>query len=460
MNRNNKAFFTEPYLSNLAGWSEGKIQLDPFPRDGSFKNEDMRAAKDMIFGSWGDPGWSIDYMKDAYKAWMKMKTYWDKGPELKKQDSSLSQSQLKPDASLPPYECVVSAEIPKPLTNRLYPQLPSTTEVFPFVQLPDGYKITPLSVTEAVAICKDLPDPARSPHQFVAVLQRLTAYSQLTGRDYRFILTKTLPAEITEEEMIEEVDYLNPVYDTPPVRRVVSKKAGDSKPLDLSKPSRVLLITDSEDEEEDAFDWVWASSGKLKVFFKQLTAFLIKVSSAKQDISHAANTKQRTGESPVAFFNRFKHAWVEESAIPIEQNCPLFLNTFLNNMNKDTAQLIRITTPNITNISVDELGRRLRELSSAGAFDVSRGKTPAMLQVNAAVNPRPQQFGNGRRCFYCGKPGHLERDCRKKAWDLRQRSEKQKKKGSGGGLKQKPPLVLPSAKTDRQNPVYPISWQQ
>ncbi|XP_048050649.1 uncharacterized protein LOC125270756 isoform X2 [Megalobrama amblycephala] len=262
MNRNNKAFFTEPYISNLAGWSEGKIQLDPFPRDGSFKDEDMCAAKDMIFGSWGDPGWPIDYMKDAYKVWMKMKTYWDKGSELKKQDSSLSQSQLKPDASLPPYECVVSAEIPKPLTNRLYPQLPSTTEVFPFVQLPDGYKITPLSVTEAVAICKDLPDPAKSPHQFVAVLQRLTAYSQLTGRDYRFILTKTLPAEITEEEMIEEVYYLNPIYDTPPVRRVVSQKAGDSKPLDLSKPSRVLLITDSEEDEDEAGDWIWASSEK------------------------------------------------------------------------------------------------------------------------------------------------------------------------------------------------------
>lgn len=129
--------------------------------------------------------------------------------------------------------------------------MPTTTEVFPFVQLPDGYKITPLSVTEAVAICKDLPDPAKSPHQFVAVLQRLTAYSQLTGRDYRFILTKTLPAEITEEEMIEEMDYLNPVYDTPPVRRVVSQKAGDSKPLDVSKPSLVLLIADSDDDDED-----------------------------------------------------------------------------------------------------------------------------------------------------------------------------------------------------------------
>lgn len=300
-------------------------------------------------------------MKDSYKTWMKMKTYWEKGPELKKGDSSVSPTplQLKADAYLPPYECVNSAEVSKPLTNRLYPSLPKTNEVFPFVQIPDGFKITPLSVTEAVAICKDLQDPSKTPHQFVSVLKRLTAYSQLTGRDYRFILTKTLPAEITDDEMIGEIEYLNPKYDTPPTHRVVSRKAGYSKPLDLSKPHE-LLFTDSDDDNEDNADWVWSSSGKLKGFFKQLTAFLLKVSSAKQDISYAANTKQKIGESPVAFFNRFKHAWVEESAIPIEENCPLFLNTFLNNMNKETAQLIRITTPNITTISVDELGINLQ----------------------------------------------------------------------------------------------------
>lgn len=54
-----------------------------------------------------------------------------------------------------------------------------------------------------MAIYKQLPDLARSPHHYVSVLMRLTAYSQLTVRDYRFTLTKTLPAEITEEELIE-----------------------------------------------------------------------------------------------------------------------------------------------------------------------------------------------------------------------------------------------------------------
>lgn len=453
MYRNNKGFNTEPYLSNLAGWSEGKVQLDPFPRDGSFKDEDMRDAKSMVKEGWGDPAWDYDYMKQSYDVWEKMKSYWDKGPEQVKNINKdfLLQMSLADSPSAPPprYENVTKpADSGKTTLNRLYPQLPNATDVFPFVQLPDGYKITPLSMSEAMATSKELPDPTRCPHQYVSMLRRLTAYSQLTGRDYRFILTKTLPPEITEEELIAEIGFLSPDYDAPPARRGASSRA--EKPLDLSRPTaaRTLKIIDSDDEDEM---WVWADAEQLKEFFKQLTAFLVKLSSTKQDLSHAANTKQKGNENPVAFFNRFKHAWTEESAIPLDQHSQLFVNTFLNNMHKETAQLVRLTTPNINDISVEALSRRLRELSIAGAFDAHRGKAPAMMQFNVDVKSRPKQVAGSKVCFYCGKIGHFAKVCRQKELDKRQ------KRGGFAGFKPQPKAPQPKQQ-QKERPKYPTTW--
>lgn len=41
MFRNSKGFWAEPFVLNLAGWSESVSQLDPYPRTGSFKKADM-----------------------------------------------------------------------------------------------------------------------------------------------------------------------------------------------------------------------------------------------------------------------------------------------------------------------------------------------------------------------------------------------------------------------------------
>jgi hypothetical protein len=350
----------------------------------------------------------------------------------------------------PKYESIQTPAVCQPVSNKLYPDLKTAT-AFPFVETSDGFKVHPLPLADVIAICKELPDPTKTPHQFVSVLKRATAYSQLTGRDYRFILTKTLPAEITEDELIDEVDLLHPANDAPPARSLVIK---DSEPVDLSKPLRGFRVMDDDDYD---VDWVWASSGKLKLFFKQLTTFLLKLSSDKQDISHAANTKQKAGESPVAFFNRFKHAWIYESAIPVDDdNCQLFVNTFLNNMHDETAQLIRITTNNFLTMSIDDLGKRLRELSSAGAFSSSRGKTPIMLQVDAAQN-RP--FTNRPKlitCYCCGCPGHVAKFCRQRI-EMQEPNRNQMRRRSDGYRPKPPPSFPPS---QRQKPVYPTEWKR
>lgn len=44
----------------------------------------MRKAKYMVFGNWGDPNWDFDHMKESYKTWKKMQSYWNHGPEKEK----------------------------------------------------------------------------------------------------------------------------------------------------------------------------------------------------------------------------------------------------------------------------------------------------------------------------------------------------------------------------------------
>lgn len=184
----------------------------------------------------------------------------------------------------------------------------------------------------------------------------------------------------------------------------------------------------------------------------------MKLSSAKQDISHAANTKQKAGESPVAFFNRFKRAWIEESAIPVDDdNCQLFVNTFLNNMHDETAQLIRITTNNFLTMSIDDLGKRLRELSSAGAFVSSRGKTPIMLQVDASAPNRPVGYRpKPLTCFCCGSTGHVAKFCRQKL-EMKQANRNQMRRRSDGYRPRPQPSFSPSQK---QQPVYQTEWKR
>ena len=85
MYRNDQGFYVEPYVSNLAGWSEKMTpQIDtPYPRDGSFSDDGIDLAKSMVKEGWGDPKWDYKYMLKAYAVWKDFKKVWDEGPEKK-----------------------------------------------------------------------------------------------------------------------------------------------------------------------------------------------------------------------------------------------------------------------------------------------------------------------------------------------------------------------------------------
>ncbi len=48
MVRNDKGYWTQPFVDNLTGWSESAgLQIDQYPRFGSFKENDMELMKSI-----------------------------------------------------------------------------------------------------------------------------------------------------------------------------------------------------------------------------------------------------------------------------------------------------------------------------------------------------------------------------------------------------------------------------
>ncbi len=68
MIRNDKGYWTQPFVDNLAGWSESvRPQIEKYPKIGSFKKNDMELMKSMVKGGWVDPQWDYKYMGKSYE---------------------------------------------------------------------------------------------------------------------------------------------------------------------------------------------------------------------------------------------------------------------------------------------------------------------------------------------------------------------------------------------------------
>lgn len=196
----------------------------------------------------------------------------------------------------------------------------------------------------------------------------------------------------------------------------------------------------------------WEDPENHDVFFKQLRAFLDKHIGKRQDLSFAANTKQKPRESASDFNIRFKKAWVEESKLPKNNEMKaLFINTFLNNIQSKQAQLIRITTTNLIEMDIDGLWKQIRELDSSGGFTIKTEtamftgqRTPGKVydQKAKVKPPWAQQKSPAIICYYCGREGHIRCDCRE--WKVQL---------------QRKPLVKPQQQRSKPPAsMYPTTW--
>ncbi len=189
--------------------------------------------------------------------------------------------------------------------------------------------------------------------------------------------------------------------------------------------------------QRDPHEFWWADPGNVTEFFKQVKNFLDARAHVCRDLTHATNTKQNKDETASAFVSRFKRVWEEDAPIPIGGDMSSrFINTCLNNMNLDLARLVRVTTANLMQQTVEDFCKRIRELDASGGFTAFMFKPKQEVMFSApqqritppSVYSKRIQRGGAQYnrgpplgvpkisgvCHYCGKAGHWIRECQLK----------------------------------------------
>ncbi|KAI2643950.1 NLR family CARD domain-containing protein 3 [Labeo rohita] len=244
-----------------------KPQIEiPYPREGSFTDEGMRLAKSLVKEGWGDPNWDYNYMNKSYGIWKEMKQVWDQGPE-KKQVAAYVARQNCLAGDKPPLYCTPKITAPSAPKFKMTEMNTETAKS--------------AKVNNEMEVFNEKSSGAMNPSKFVTILQTHTRYAHFTGADYRAVLARTLGADVTESMLITECPTLCYENDK------ISGTATASSP----------------------HEFFWEKSENHDTFFKELRVFLDKRMGSRQDLSFAANTKQKPKESASHFYLRFKKAW-------------------------------------------------------------------------------------------------------------------------------------------------------
>ena len=223
------AFYTVPFVSCLAGWSESLAPQisQPYPRSGSFEDYQMGFADRMIYKGMGDPDWDYSYMKQAFEGWKSLRATWDQGHKAVRLRSTAClsvESRAAPckttDTDSDDMLAVASyvhlypdlltladksddrrrsfADIDKIKTrqqsaqklsiNLSCPSVEAVANQFPFLRINDSYVLKPLDFAQMNQICKDAPRPDKNLTSFMSYTRRLAKFHNLTGTDWQYYL--------------------------------------------------------------------------------------------------------------------------------------------------------------------------------------------------------------------------------------------------------------------------------
>lgn len=435
-------YLINPWVDNVAGWTESMGSSSPFPRDGANDSYHMDMIKGLCLGDkevWdffpSDPIWDKQYMEQGGINWLSYAPYW-KDPRANKKQKHKTKIDPEKVKSIekdkfskrpPPYsglypnltetETLMSllSTLPHPVPNAPPPPQPVLP---PPPQQPQQPPPMPNQST---------PPPPPSPtHQYPPLgpeallspphTRSGEAYGADGGVDsttsggthFPFMtMGNYLVKKIIDIEDINKIVKHCPKPTIAPEGTIAYlKKACENR--NFTQEDMRLIITQvigthntewnwnnvpsvsiiqvipnpgppvGPDRVPHANEYVLNTEAGRTTMWTELTAEFRNVYKQRASLSCAMTCKQKKGETVSDFWKRFKDCWSQEAGLPLDQNPQLLINIFLGNVLPHLTIPIKQMISTWPSDTLPEFQKQLTQKEAAGCFDI-KTSTPTPI---------------------------------------------------------------------------------
>lgn len=499
-------YLVNPWVDNMAGWSETMGSSNPFPRDGANDPFHMDMVKGLCFGDeeafpWygGDPRWDKDYMEKGGIQWLKLAPEWKKtnpetGKKVKgnKTDPKVYHNREKERCSKKSVSCMPTA--PPPYVHPLYPQidgtimagiLGTTVQTNPVVPRPATPRREEGAHGEADSSQDEAPVdvPVYSPHY---TRSRQMADNQVGSSNlmapFMTVGNVLVRHPLGIDELNKIIKYCPKPHQAPAGTVAYLKRACNGRNftqedmrliidgiIDRNSEwdwTKVPTINTPDDHQSDTGYALNTPAGRENMW-QQVTTEMTRVFKAKSSLPVALTCKPKSGETVTEFWKRFKDCWTQEAGLPVGVgHDPLLISTFLGNLPHDLALICKQQVSGWTTKTNQEFEKSLFEKEASGCFDIKKRATPESHHYQQTKPMNKPKRDDRRRCYNCGREGHFARDCKsgqKKPDQYREsghrRPNQYQPRESAGYTQQRPQQTQVQHQQTQQNPpTHRIEW--
>ncbi|OCT65738.1 hypothetical protein XELAEV_18041981mg [Xenopus laevis] len=460
--RTSGAFYVDPFVDNVAGWTEGMGDGSPFPREGSFSEHHINMLKGLCLGdtkAWDDyphdPKWDMKYMPKCAKVWVQLAPLYS-GPSAPPEKTlpranNAQKGQPKPPPYAPLYPALQSQFTDEEAVLAAWRSVFSPhsdsdeAKVEEFdtsdeddlsskeckTTLNDSNKSQSRDTTEVISKLpkRVIKPPTKFQAPFMTVGDQMII-KPLDAASLNAILTN---CPNPRRNPCAAVNYLKRMtkgcaLTIEDVRLIIDASLGNDpnsgfdydNVRSLRIPDVQLTAQDYPLRMQEALDTMWT----------EVLTELKRLYGDRKSLPIAMACKQKVGELVSDFIIRFRKNWQEEAGLNFAGDLGIvYVQTAMGGLLAHTQTVAKQIIDDWLTKDPRDFDNALISKDTAGCFDLPNtppSKTLPKPHMQALHYSPPTNNGKGKprygrqsqndrnqgQCFRCGKFGHWYRECR------------------------------------------------